>query len=60
MLINDFGEGYSTFNNLLLTKYKDGIKQGNCVYIKDLDMGKTIFSNSNPQNCMQYTYISIV
>ena len=48
LLINDFGEGYSTFNNLLLTKYKDGIKQGNCVYIKDLDMGKTISNTAYP------------
>lgn len=48
LLINDLGEGYSVYDNLLLTKYKDGIKQGNCIYIKDLDTGKTISNTAFP------------
>ena len=36
LLVNDLGEGYSTYDNLLLTKQNDGNKQGICFYIKPL------------------------
>ncbi len=37
LLINDNGEGYSTCEDYLITRYKDGKQQSNVIYIKDLE-----------------------
>lgn len=56
LLINDFGEGYSMFENILLTKYKDGNTQGSCVYIKNLENGNVISNTFSPiyENAGEY------
>lgn len=48
LLINDFGEGFSQFEDILLTKYKEANKQGVCVYIKDLESGEVISNMPYP------------
>ncbi len=49
LVVNDFGEGYAIYDNLLLTKHKDGNKQGICFYIKDLSNGKVISNTALPK-----------
>jgi len=48
LLINDFGECYAMYDHFLLTKYNDTIKQGNCVYIKNLENGQVITNTPFP------------
>lgn len=59
LLINDFGEGYSMFDNILLTRHKDGAKQGCCLYVKNLDDGSVISNTFSPiyENVSDYEVV---
>ena len=48
LVINDFGEGYSNFDNILVTRYKDSIKQSMCMYIKNLETQEMITNTPYP------------
>lgn len=48
LLIKDNGEGYSTCNGNLITRYKDNVRESNFVYVKDIKCNKTWANTRNP------------
>ena len=48
LVINDFGEGYSKLDNILVTRYKDSVKQSICMYIKNLETQEVITNTPLP------------
>lgn len=59
LLIKDSGEGYSTCNGNLITRYKDNVRESNFIYIKDIRNNK-IWTNVKKPNLKEPDEYSII